>query len=246
MSAITVLNRDNVPTGPFTREQIAGKLQSGELNLDQLAFVEGLAQWTPLRAVLAQVDAASMPPPPPATPLHPPGTAAAASYRHDLTTPSGEPVYAGFWLRFVAYILDNLIITIPLSFLSGIAGGIFGATSAAMHPGEKPGFVHEDGSLDLAFVLFELCVIFVTLIVTWLYFAFQESSAAQATIGKRVLSLKVTSDTGARLSFGHASGRFFGKILSGLILYIGFFMAGFTEKKQALHDMIAGTLVVRS
>jgi uncharacterized RDD family membrane protein YckC len=73
----------------------------------------------------------------------------------------------------------------------------------------------------------------------------QESSSAQATIGKRIMGLRVMDLEGQRIGFAQASGRFFGKIISGLILDIGFIMAGFTERKQALHDMIAGTLVVK-
>ena len=80
----------------------------------------------------------------------------------------------------------------------------------------------------------------------WLYFAGMESSERQATFGKSVVSLRVTDLEGRRLSFKHATGRFFAKIVSGLIpLAIGYIMAGFTEKKQALHDMIAGTLVLQ-
>jgi len=86
----------------------------------------------------------------------------------------------------------------------------------------------------------------VFLILTWLYFAGMESSARQATFGKSVMSLHVTNYDGQRISFGHATGRFFAKIISGLIpLAIGYIMAGFTEKKQALHDLIAGTLVLK-
>lgn len=81
-------------------------------------------------------------------------------------------------------------------------------------------------------------------IVTWLYFALLESSSRQATIGKGIMGLKVTDLNGRRLSFGKASGRFFAKILSWMTLLIGFFMAFFTEKKQALHDLITGCLVV--
>jgi uncharacterized RDD family membrane protein YckC len=80
----------------------------------------------------------------------------------------------------------------------------------------------------------------------WLYFAGMESSARQATIGKSAMSLRVTNYEGQRISFGHATGRFFAKIVSGLIPFaIGYIMAAFTEKKQALHDLIAGTLVLR-
>jgi uncharacterized RDD family membrane protein YckC len=74
-----------------------------------------------------------------------------------------------------------------------------------------------------------------------------ESSARQATLGKMALSLRVTDTNGARLTFGHATGRHFAKIVTGFIpLGIGWMMAGFTAKKQALHDMIAGTLVYRN
>jgi len=82
-------------------------------------------------------------------------------------------------------------------------------------------------------------------VLNWLYYALLESSAWQATLGKKALGLEVTDMQGMRISFGRATGRFFAKIISSIILFIGFIMAGFTEKKQALHDMIAGTLVIR-
>jgi uncharacterized RDD family membrane protein YckC len=73
-----------------------------------------------------------------------------------------------------------------------------------------------------------------------------ESSERQATFGKSVMSLRVTNYEGQRISFGHATGRFFAKIVSGMVpLAIGYIMAAFTEKKQALHDLIAGTLVLK-
>lgn len=72
-----------------------------------------------------------------------------------------------------------------------------------------------------------------------------ESSAKQATLGKMALGIVVTDLEGARIGFGRATGRYFAKILSGLILGIGFLMAAFTERKQGLHDIIAGTLVVK-
>lgn len=79
----------------------------------------------------------------------------------------------------------------------------------------------------------------------WIYYALMESSGWQATLGKKVLGLKVTDLAGNRISFARASGRFFGKILSGMLLLVGFMMAGFTERKQALHDILAGCLVLR-
>ena len=83
------------------------------------------------------------------------------------------------------------------------------------------------------------------LIIEWLYFALMESSQSQATIGKMALSIKVTNLEGNKISFGQATGRYLGKYISYLILMFGFFMAGWTEKKQALHDIMANTLVVK-
>ncbi len=78
----------------------------------------------------------------------------------------------------------------------------------------------------------------------WLYFALMESSPRQATLGKQALGIMVTDLAGQRISFARATGRFFAKILSGLILWIGYVMAAFTERKQALHDLLASCLVV--
>jgi uncharacterized RDD family membrane protein YckC len=78
----------------------------------------------------------------------------------------------------------------------------------------------------------------------WVYEAIMLSSEKQATFGKMLLGIAVTDLNGSRISFGRATGRHFAKWLSALILGIGFLMAAFTERKQALHDMIADTLVV--
>ena len=87
---------------------------------------------------------------------------------------------------------------------------------------------------------------FISMIIAWLYYALLESSSKQATVGKMALALVVTDLQGRRITFGRATGRHFSKILSAIILMIGFIMAGVTARKQALHDMIAGTLVLVS
>ena len=81
--------------------------------------------------------------------------------------------------------------------------------------------------------------------IFWLYFAWFESSVKQATWGKQLFGLRVTDAYGQRLTFARATGRTFAKILSYMTLYIGFMMAGWTKQKRALHDMIAGTLVMK-
>ncbi len=82
------------------------------------------------------------------------------------------------------------------------------------------------------------------LVLPWLYEALMLSSEKQATLGKMALEIAVTDINGKRLTFARATGRHFAKWVSALIIGIGFLMAAFTERKQALHDMIAETLVV--
>ena len=259
MPPITVL-KGNVPTGPFTREQIAEKLRIGEITLNDLAFIDGLSQWTPLREVLTRVDgvaSGSAPvPAPAAAPSHAPAPISQppAGYSYAATmAPPSHLTYAGFWLRVVAYLIDGLIVGAFVSVVGFLLAMIFTVIGGAFGAGMGRDFARSMGNPNagpdpgmLAVIgVTEFLVWGVALIGSWLYFAIQESGPAQATIGKRVMGLRVTDISGQRISFGRASGRFFGKIVSGMIFYIGFIMAGFTERKRALHDMIAGTLVVK-
>lgn len=152
-----------------------------------------------------------------------------------------EKKYAGFWWRFLAIIIDGIIIGIvqwiaitPL--IAAIGIGAYKAASGDMSEGEIIGMA---GALFGAAMLTWL----ITIAIGWLYFALMESSKLQGTVGKLALKIVVSDMEGNRISFGRATGRYFGKILSAIIIYIGFIMAGFTEKKQGLHDIIAGTLV---
>jgi uncharacterized RDD family membrane protein YckC len=144
--------------------------------------------------------------------------------------------YAGFWLRLVAYILDSIILGFVIGLLIFLP--LMSTALRSVSPDRPWEFYTAMGPQMLA-------VRGLVLMASWLYFALLESSAWQATLGKRALGLLVTDLEGRRVSFGRASGRYFGKIVSALILMIGFIMAGFTEKKQALHDMLAGCLVLR-
>jgi uncharacterized RDD family membrane protein YckC len=143
--------------------------------------------------------------------------------------------YAGFWLRFVAVIIDGFISGAMLMVIVVIVGVVFGLVMAGKD------LTNRDFELFGNFLGFGL-----GLVIPWLYYAFCESSSWQATPGKKALGLRVTDMSGLPIGFGRASGRYWGKLVSYVILYVGFFMAGWTTKKQALHDMMAGTLVVRS
>jgi uncharacterized RDD family membrane protein YckC len=158
--------------------------------------------------------------------------------------PQPQVLYAGFWLRFVAYLIDAIIIGIPFAVVFGVLAVATGASGALsnIHPGEEP----PEALIALLGVGFIFSLVLVALIGGWLYYALMESSSWQATLGKRALGLYVTDLEGRRISFARASGRYFAKFITGLIpLAIGYIMAGFTAKKQALHDMIAGCLVLR-
>jgi uncharacterized RDD family membrane protein YckC len=153
-----------------------------------------------------------------------------------LTYPSVPTVrYGGFWIRFVAVIIDGILVGIvvwPVALMMTVAIGLAG------HSVSMPGI-----GINLVSVIVRLAF---SGLVKWIYEASMESSSRQATVGKMALGLKVTDLEGKRISFARASGRHFAKYISGMILLIGYIMAGFTERKQALHDMIAGTLVQRT
>ncbi len=157
----------------------------------------------------------------------------------------GGVAYAGFWLRFVAFLIDGvvsgflfLVLLIPLFILTGA-----GAALSRIASGED---ISEDAGAFLAFG-FILGFFAITIGVRWLYYALSESSSWQATLGKKILNLTVTDMTGQPISFARASGRYFSKFVTNLIpLAIGYILAGFTQKKQAIHDMIASCLVLRN
>jgi len=143
--------------------------------------------------------------------------------------------YAGFWRRFAASIIDGLIMA-PINFLVQLPLGI-SPFSAGLEP--------DATTDDLIRYLTRVGIAgALTFVLAWLYYAFMESSKYQATLGKLVLGIVVTDMNGQRISFGRATGRYFGKIISQIILYIGYFMIAFTEKKQGLHDIMAKCLVV--
>jgi uncharacterized RDD family membrane protein YckC len=98
--------------------------------------------------------------------------------------------------------------------------------------------------LQAIFGELEGSVIFI--VVGWLYYASMESGANQATFGKKAMGLKVTDEGGSRISFGQATGRHFGRYISTLILLIGYLMMLWDDKKQTLHDKMAGTLVIKN
>lgn len=126
----------------------------------------------------------------------------------------GASIYPSFLKRLAAFIIDMVICNLGIVILALVVG------------------MGSEQMLNL-----------IGLVIVWLYFSLQESSSAQATLGKKWLGIKVCDDENNKLSFLHATGRHAGKLLSSILL-IGFIMAAFTEKKQGLHDIMAKTFVV--
>lgn len=158
---------------------------------------------------------------------------AASPRAQQSTTNIGTGQYAGFWIRFFALIIDTIItiiitivVVLPLAFLLGMF-------LAGTHSARELHSAGESFGNVVGFVL------------PWLYYTISESSVWQATPGKKILGLKVTDEDGDRIGFAKANGRYWGKILSVIPLGVGYLMAAFTERKQGLHDKLAGTLVTK-
>lgn len=130
-----------------------------------------------------------------------------------------EVVYAGFWERLAAAFIDGILVGVVSSGLLYLLGENLVAPSPASR--------------------------FINLAIAATYFGYFESSEKQATLGKQALRIKVVSTDKQRISFMNALGRYFGKILSTVILLIGFLMMLWDDKKQTLHDRLAGTLVIK-
>jgi uncharacterized RDD family membrane protein YckC len=198
--------------------------------LDTAAFCTNCGQPVPPSATTPPAAPSSVTPPTPS--YAPPVQQQPAPYGWQIARP---PVaYAGFWLRFVAHIIDSILLGVVVGI--GIFVPLLGSTLRTLG---NPWELYT--SMARPFVAIRL----LALMAGWIYFASLESSRWQATLGKKVLGLRVTDLAGNRVTFARASGRYFGKILSSMLLLIGFVMAGFTARKQALHDILAGCLVIR-
>ena len=148
----------------------------------------------------------------------------------------GRP--AGFWIRAVALLIDALI----LGIIFGVLGGILAALTAF----NIKDFESMSDAEAMAAGGSGLILVLLMVVVAWLYEAILTSSASGATWGKQAMGLRVLRSDGVRLSFGRATARYFSKSLITplLPLFIGYLLAAFTRRKQALHDFIADTVVV--
>lgn len=208
--------------GPVTPEELALAYRRGAVNRDTLVWREGLPQWAPLEQHLGEL------------PTLPEAPAIPAS------TGPGEPadasldtvVDAGFVRRLGAYLIDAMLIG-SVFYVVFLVVLLATAAIASARPGGEEAFLV---GLAIAYLIYP--------VLSLAYYAGMESSKLQATVGKLALGIKVVDAQGRRLGLGRAAGRWAGSLLSYLSLYIGFLMAGWTRRKQALHDLVARTYVV--
>lgn len=174
-----------------------------------------------------------------------PHIAPAGDPRTDFASPGQKvfrPVtsgtYANFWMRLSAYFIDCIVFT-ALFVICILITSFFIVIISPID--------YNDDTYVRSFSRMAHGIINALFIISiWLYYALMESSEKQGTLGKLAVGLKVTDEAGHRLGFGKATGRFFGIYISIFILGIGFLMIFWTERKQALHDKMAGTLVIKS
>ena len=224
------IGRDGQRHGPYSEDDVRQWLGSGRLARDDLGWYDGLADWQPLSVLFPDAPVAA---PPPLQGSVPPPT----------TSVTLED-YAGFWKRVVAYIIDAIVLYVPnLLIMAAFGGGAAETTlqQALLTAGPDPqavlaAYSHYYEAMRAAIGL--------TSLLAWLYFAVCESSAWQATPGKLAMGIRVTDLQGRRISFPRALGRYAAKLVSTMLLLIGFLMVAWTRRKQGLHDMLANTLVL--
>lgn len=216
--------------GPVTLEQLRGLVREGKVAASHLVWSEGMPQWVAAGGL--QQLFPFEPPPLAVEPVVPIGYQSAAPQINYYNPAGAVVMYAGFWWRALAYMIDACILWLPQHTITSLLQATIRIPIPTSHGIPlMPPITSLAGFAEMA--------------MDWLYFALMESSSYQATIGKMICGLIVTDAAGARITFGRATARHFSKIISAIILYIGFMMAGWTERKQALHDMIAGTLVIK-
>ena len=150
------------------------------------------------------------------------------------TVPHVSGDYAPVWRRFLAGLIDLSVVLLVV--LPGVIAFFWVVEVVTGLLG-----MDREGGRFLA----GIAAVLLGLIGDWLYHARMQSSPKQATYGKQFMGLKVTGLAGEPISFAQATGRHYAKFLSTFMLMVGFFIAAVTRKKQALHDMVAGTLVIR-
>ena len=223
--------------GPYEESDVLEGVELGTVRPNDLLWVEGMREGVPITEVIANLGAA--PPSRPPITLEPLAPAAGRRRASPYRPPSarvddlaelalGNITYAGFWVRFAASLLDALlllVIAVAIGFAIALIAVLLGFPVSSLRD--------------------EAWTNLIGVVLSWLYFATLESGPRCATYGKRAFHLQVLgADDLTRIGFLRATVRWLGRLLSTFLLFVGYLMQPFTPRKRALHDYIAGTVVV--
>ena len=246
--------------GPVRAEDLAELHSHGQLSPETLVWREGMESWRPWREMIGEIvpgagrpavaaatfatatadsapdaDANPYAIAEPASPYSPPRAALAET---EQVVHGGEIVYAGFWKRVAASMIDGFVVGVAGMVIQMILMMVLFGVGIGMS-GSPENLFASSGAIAMI-----VAVYLIPLIMQVVYFAMFHASAKQATLGKMAIGIKVTDDNGGRISTARGVGRYFAYMVSSLILGIGLLMAAFTDRKRGLHDMMASTLVV--
>jgi len=229
--------------GPFTAGELGGHVRQARLGAQSLVWREGLEDWKPLSALASELDlpaagaddAPELHIPAADAPYAPPA-AQIASEQHYVG--DGDVVLAGFWRRLAALFIDSMVVGFAYYLVLIVCVVVLGVGGSLLMRGgnDAEGMAAMFGMMALVYLLYP--------VISAAYYVGFESSGKQATLGKMAVGIKVTDIDGRRLTLGRALLRWLAVMLNYLTLYIGYLIAAFTERKQGLHDMAVGTLVV--
>lgn len=235
--------------GPFTADELAAHARNGRLTAESLVWRDGLDDWQPFGNFASELDVpvTALPPMEPVAeeapdPAHVPYAPPSAQLTstHSFVA-GGRVVQAGLWKRFAASFIDNIVTTVmsyalivPLMLLGvGVMGAGGGDNAMATGAG----------------VAAILAMYPILILAPCVYFGWMQSSSMQASLGKLAVGIKVVRTSGERAGFWRNFLRalayvMFSAVTCGLGVLISALMVAFTERKQALHDMMCDTLVV--
>lgn len=231
--------------GPISEEEFHRLIQAGTIHGQTLVWKAGMGDW---RAYAEIAPALAMPPPLVAgtgsVPLSAtPPAPTAASPAAVLIPGVNTVIYGGFWIRFLARIIDGIILSFVGQMLAGFLVAMFARDGMQALTRAQSGQVDAE---QLGAMIGVLAIILVTSMAVALVYDIIFLSKFGATPGKLALSLRVVRADGSSLSVGRIIGRHFAYILNGFTLCIGFIIAGFDDQKRALHDYLADTRVVKT
>ena len=234
------IGRNGERFGPYTDDEVRQWMRDGTCQIDELGWHEGVTDWRPLGELFPDARPVAADSAAPDDIVPPPPFAAAPPPFLGVTDVAG-PDFAGFWLRFGAWVIDYIILMVPFTAIS-LSMGLGAAMSQLLSQMETD----QQAAIE-AYAIAIKPITFVLLVIGFAYYAFFESSKWQATPGKMAVGIRVTDVDGNRLGIGRAAGRNAVRLANAFTFFVPlvfYVTAAFTQRKQGVHDLLASTYVV--